>query len=344
MAKKEGDKGEITINDIAKELGIATSTVSRALNNSNKISDATKKKVHAVAQELGYEINLVASSLSKNKTNLIGVIVPSIYSQFFSKALSAIQKEAKASGYNVIISQTNESFEEEVDVLKVMNSARVDGLIVCLSAETKTVDHFNALIKKKVPVAMFDRVHYDIPGPKVVVDNYEAAYKATEHLSKIGCKRIAHLAGPFGCKVFDERADGYRDALKANGLALYPQFLLSCDLREKDTRDALQMWMAQEERPDGIVVANASAGLILASNVKSYGISIPEDLSVISLGNERCNELMVPSLSAIDMPGEEMGKTATVKLLKRIKDKKTDNSIVVKPFRLLIRNSTFRKS
>ncbi len=344
MAKKEGAKGEITINDIAKELNIATSTVSRALNDSNKISDATKKKVQAVAQEMGYELNLVASSLSKNKTNIIGVIVPSINSQFFSKALSAIQKEAKLAGYNVIISQTNESFEQEVEVLKVMNSARVDGLIVSLSIETKSISHFNALVKKKVPIAMFDRVNYDVPGAKVVVDNYEASYKATEHLAKIGCKRIAHLAGPLGCKVFDERADGFKDALKNSNLDLYPQFLLSCDLSDKDAREALQIWMTQSERPDGIVVSNASAGLVLTGAVKSYGISIPDNLSIISLGNERCNELMVPSLSAIDMPGEEMGKTVTKKLLKQIDSKTIDDSIVVKPFRLLIRNSTFKKA
>jgi len=336
-------KREITINDIAKELNIAASTVSRALNDSDKISEATKLKVKKVAQDLGYELNLVASSLSRNKTNLIGVVVPSINSYFFSKALSGIQQEAKDAGYNVIISQTNESLKSEVEVLKMMNSLRVDGLVVCLSVETMNGDHFAALVKKNVPIAMFDRVSYDVPGPKIVVDNYEASYKATEHLAKIGCKSIAHLAGHLGCKVFSERAEGFKDALKSKNLPLLPQFLLSCDLSEKDTQEAFKIWLSQKQRPDGIVVGSASAGLALTGMAKSYNINIPDELAIIAIGNERCNEMMTPSLSAIDMPGEEMGKAAALKLLKRINSGAVDNSIVVKPFRLLIRNSTFRK-
>lgn len=344
MAKGTNKRGEITINDIAKELGIAASTVSRALNDSSKISETTKQKVRKVAEELGYELNLVASSLSKNKTNLIGVVVPNINSQFFARALSGIQDEARAAGYNVIISQTNESYEQEVEVLKVMNSARVDGLIVSLTMETQKTDHFNALVRKNVPIVMFDRVNFSVPGPKIIVDNYEASYKATQHLVSNGCKRIAHLAGNLRCKVFEDRAEGYRDALSKNKLSLLPQFLLACDLTEKDTRDAMKLWMSLDERPDGIVVASASAGLMLASIARSYGITIPNDLAIISLGNERCNELMIPSISAVDMPGMEMGKTAAVNLIETIRSEKIEDRIILKPIQLLMRNSTFKMS
>lgn len=336
-------KQEITINDIAKQLNIAPSTVSRALNNHPRISEATKEKVRKVASELGYELNLVASSLSKQKTNIIGVVVPSISSLFFAKALSGIQEVAQAAGYNVIIGQTNESYEQEVEAVKVMNSARVDGLVVCSAMETHDISHFDSLIKKEIPIAMFDRVHFDVPGPKVIVDNYEAAYKATEHLINVGCKRIAHLAGNSSCKVFGDRVNGFKEALNTNDLQLYPQYLLSSDLSEKDTREAMQVWMNLEDKPDGIVTASASSGLIMASLAKTYSIKVPEDLAVISLGSERCNELMVPSVSAIDMPGEEMGKTAVQSLLKCLKKKQVKNSMVLKNIQLVIRNSTFNK-
>lgn len=341
MSTKE-KKGEITINDIAKELNISPSTVSRALNNNMKISDATKEKVKAVARDLGYELNLVASSLSKNKTNVIGVIIPHLGSQFFAKALSGIQEVARENGYNVIISQTNESLQQEIEMTRVMNSARVDGLVCCLTMETKEVDHFNVFVKKGVPVAMFDRVSYSVPGPKIVVDNYEAGYVATEHLINQGCRRIAHLGGAVSSKVFQERAEGYQDALKKHGIELLPQYLLSSDLSEQDARDAMRLWMNLSEKPDGIVAASASSGLVLASAAKSLGVGLPDELLIISLGNERCNEFVTPSLSAVDMPGYEMGKAAVEQLIKCIDEGVDESSITLKPIQLLIRNSSFK--
>jgi len=342
MSVPDKRKGEITINDIAKELNISPSTVSRALNDNAKISDATKERVRKVAQDLGYELNLVASSLSKNKTNIIGVIIPHIGSQFFSQALSGIQEVAQAKGYNVIICQTNESVQQEVEMTKVMNSARVDGVVACLTMETEDVSHFDVFAKKNIPVAMFDRVNYAIPGPKIVVDNYEAAYLATEHLVTIGCKRIAHLAGSLASKVFEDRAEGYKDALKKHGIPLLSQYLLSSDLTEKDARDATKLWMSLPEKPDGIVAGSASSGLLIASAAKSMGVKLPEELSLISLGNERCNEIITPSLSAVDMPGLEMGRSAADHLIKCIKKGKVDGGITLKPIQLVIRNSSFK--
>ncbi|WP_430815068.1 LacI family DNA-binding transcriptional regulator [Carboxylicivirga sp. RSCT41] len=340
MSSKE--KREITINDIAKELNISPSTVSRALNDNAKISEATKKKVKAVAQDLGYELNLVASSLSKNKTNVIGVIIPNIGSQFFAQALSGIQEKARDKGYNVIICQTNESVQQEKEMTRVMNSARVDGLVCCLTMETKDVSHFDVFAKKGIPVAMFDRVSYAVPGPKIVVDNYEAAYAATEHLINLGCKRIAHLGGVTSSKVFSDRIEGYKDALAKNGLPLLSQFLLSSDLSEQDAREAVRIWLNLPEKPDGIVAASASAGLIIAASAKASGLKLPEELSIISLGNERCNEFVTPSLSAVDMPGYDMGRSAVEKLIECIKEGKVDSSITLKPIQLLIRNSSFK--
>ncbi|TRX70960.1 LacI family DNA-binding transcriptional regulator [Carboxylicivirga sp. M1479] len=341
MPPKE-NKSEITINDIAKELKISPSTVSRALNDNAKISDVTKRKVKAVAQDLGYELNLVASSLSKNKTNIIGVIIPNIGSQFFAKALSGIQEVARSHGYNVIICQTNESVQQEIEMTRVMNSARVDGLVCCLTMETKDFSHFDVFVKKGIPVSMFDRVSYSVPGPKIVVDNYEAAYVATEHLINLGCKRIAHLAGVSTSKVFEDRAEGFKDALTKYELPLLSQYLLSSDLTEQDARDAIRIWMNLPEKPDGIVAASATTGLVIASAAKSLGVQLPEELSIISLGNERCNEFVTPSLSAIDMPGYEMGKSAVKQLIKSIADGELDNSITLKPIQLLIRNSSFK--
>lgn len=334
-------QGKITIVEIAKELNISTSTVSRALNDNSKISDATKQRVREVAKKMGYELNLVASSLSKNKTNLIGIILPKLNSHFFSNALSGIQEIAKGKGYQVIICQTDESSDQEKEMVKALNAARVDGVIASLTVETRDISHFDVLKRNKIPVAMFDRVHFDIPGPKIVIDNYEGAYRATEHLIKTGCKRIAHLAGPQECKVFEERAKGFTDALKNNGVSLPPQFLLASDLNEKDAHDAFQFWMNKKERPDAIFTSNVTTGLIINTLSKNHGIKVPDDLSLITFGNEPCNEYIVPSLSAVEMPGKEMGKSAAAHLINAIESKKEDNRVEIKPFQLLIRNSSF---
>lgn len=335
-------KESVTISDIAKKLNIATSTVSRALNNNEKISEATKKKVQDVALELGYEISLAASSLVKKTTNLIGIIVPKVGSQFYADVINGIQEKAQQHGYKVIICQSNENLKQEIEMTKVLNAARVDGVISCLSMETKGVEHFQAFEKNNIPIVMFDRVSYDIHGPKVVIDNYEAGYVATNHLIKIGCKNIAHLSGNTELKAFESRTLGFKDALKENKLPLHPQFLLSCDLSEKDIRTALKMWMNAPQKPDAIITSSANSGLILTTVLKSMGYNIPEDLSIITLGNTPSNDFITPTLSAINIPGKEIGKSSFDELISCIKEGKSNNNISVKPIQLLIRNSSFK--
>ena len=337
------EKKGITINDIASALEISPSTVSRALNNSSKISEETKQKVWETASDLGYELNLVASSLSKRKTNVIGVILPVINRFFFSQILSGIEEVAYEHGYRILIAQTNESVVREQEILRMFSSTRVDGVIACLSLETRKVDHFIQLKKNGTPLVQFDRVHYDVDCTKVIVDNYDGANRATEHLIKSGCRRLVHLGGPMGIKVFEERANGFREALKANGLPIESHSILSTDLTAKDVRDSLRYWLELPEPPDGVFTASASTGLALLHMAKSFQIRIPEQLAVISFGNEPCNEYIEPSLSAIEMPGFEMGKSAAKFLFTEISNKNIPPSTIIKPLQLLIRNSSFRK-
>ncbi len=342
MTNKTNTKNTVTIGDIAKKLNIAPSTVSRALNNNSRISEATREKVQQAAREAGYELNLVASSLSKNKTNLIGVIVPHLNSQFFSKALSSIQETVQEAGYNVIICQTNDLYRQEVEMAKVMNATRVDGLIVSLSQETKETGHFKNLVDKNIPVGMFDRIGYELTGAKVIIDNYEAGYKAAEHLINCGCQRLAFLSGPYSVKIFEERAKGFRDALKEHKLPLLPQHLLACDLSERDTREAMKLWAGMKQSPDGIVAATSKSGINLMTSAKNHGFKIPVQLSIISIGNDSCHELMEPALSAVDIPGQEMGKAIALKVIEQIENGKIENEILIRPIELIIRNSTFK--
>ncbi|HSV76419.1 MAG TPA: LacI family DNA-binding transcriptional regulator [Bacteroidales bacterium] len=337
------EKNSTTINDIARELRIAPSTVSRALNHSPKISDETKKRVLDKANELGYDLNLIASSLSKKRTNIIGVIIPVINRSFFSEVLSGIEDVFYKENIRVIIAQTNESLSREKELVKMFSAARVDGIIACLSLETQTVDHFGQLQKKGIPLVLFNRVHYGINCTKVLVDNFEGAYAATEHLIKSGCKNPAHLAGPLYCQVFDERAKGFKEAMKAYKIPLQPYSILSTDLTPIDVRKSMRYWMSMEHLPDGIFTASATSALWLSRISKEYKLSIPDQLAIISFGNEPCHEFVTPSLSAIEMPGHEMGKTAARNLLDEIMNPFQEPKTIIKPYQLVIRNSTFRK-
>ncbi|HSV88309.1 MAG TPA: LacI family DNA-binding transcriptional regulator [Bacteroidales bacterium] len=337
------EKTITTITDIAVELGLSPSTVSRALNDSPKISDETKKRVWDLANEMGYNLNLVASSLSKKRTGIIGVIIPAINRSFFSEVLSGIEEILHKENIRVIIAQSNESFEREKELIKMFSATRVDGIIACLSLETQGGGHFSNIQKKGISLVLFDRVHNDVECTKVIVDNYEGAFMATEHLIKSGCKNLAHLAGPLSCQVFEDRARGFREAIKANNLSLGPRSILSTDLTPQDVKDAMKHWMNMQTKPDGIFTASASTGLLLSSLAQTYKISIPDELSVISFGNEPCNEYIVPSLSAISMPGYDMGKAAAESLLGEIKYPFQEPKTIIKPIQLLIRKSTFKK-
>ncbi len=342
MSDKSESSGNITINDIARKLNISPSTVSRALNDSSKISEKTRNEVKQVAASMGYQINQTASALSKNKTNVIGVLLPKLNSHFFSKALSGIEEAAQLQGYRILICQSNDNKVQEEEMVKLLISSRVDGVVACMAMDSGDGNHFGILSKNRIPVAMFDRINFNIPGPKVVVDNYDGAFKATEHLILNGYRRIAHLAGDISSKVFEERLHGFQDALKKHNIPVVPQMILSCNLDEKDTREAFMHWMRLPVKPDAIFTSSASTGLIISSLAKSAGISIPSEMGIISFGSEPCHDLVTPTLSSVDIPGYEMGKSSTELLIKSIEDKKFNQPMVLTPIKLLIRNSTFR--
>jgi LacI family transcriptional regulator len=336
-------KSNITITALAKALKVSPSTVSRALNDSNKISEKTKTRVREKAKELGYELNQVASSLSKNRTGMLGVIVPEIKSYFFSRALSGIEGVAHDSGFQIIIAQTNDSYKRERDICRMLQSARVDGVIASLSLETTDVGHFELLQKNNTPVVLFDRVNYELDCTKVLVDNYEGAYLATEHLIKTGCKRPVHFGGPPNCRLFHDRAEGFREALKRHGLTIDPDMILATDLTGKDVRDALKLWMNSGQTPDGIFTATASTGLLILHLLKTYNVSVPSEIAIISFGKEPCNELIEPSLSSVEMPGYDMGRTAVSHLINALSGRIIGHPTIIKPISLQIRNSSFKK-
>ncbi len=307
----------VTIKDIAKILGISPSTVSRALKDHPDISKATGEKVKSLAQEMNYRPNPIALSLKGRRSNVIGVVIPEIVHYFFSSVISGIEKVAKEHGYSVIVSQSGESLSREIDVCNTFLNSIIDGLLISVSKETIGYEHILKLQDEGIPVVFFDRLIEDFNTDFVVIDDYNGAYQATEHLIIVGRRRIVHFAGPRNRLITKNRMKGYLDAHRNNGVVIDESLIVPCD----SFQDALvetQRLIDGKIKFDAIFTVNdfTAAGVIKA--LKNNGISVPNDVSVVGFGNDHIAEMVEPTLTTVLQPGFAMGEKAMEILIDRI--------------------------
>ncbi len=315
-------KAHITIKDLARELNISPSTVSRALKDHPDISPETKQLVQDLATKLNYKPNLIAQGLRNSKTNTIGVIVPELVHFFFSTVISGIENVAYARGYNVILCQSAETYEREVTDTKAMWNSRVDGMIVSLSRETTDFSHFQELIDEGLPIVMFDRVTDVLKTSQVVVDDYMGAYKAVELLIKKGCKKIVHLRGPENLDISKNRTQGYIDALVAHNIPVDQDLIIPCiagayEESQQISKDIFQRY----PDIDGFFGNNdmAALGAILA--MQELGINIPDQVKVVGFSNWQLSNLIKPRLTTVSQAGYEMGQEAASIVIDEIEAK-----------------------
>ena len=307
-----------TIKDIARELGISPSTVSRALKDHFEISQETKDAVKRVAKELNYQPNSLALSLRYSKSNTIGVIVPEIVHFFFSTIISGIEDIAQSRGYNVIITQSNESLEREVMNIQTLFNNRVDGVVVSLSKESYDHSHFEAMMLKGLPIVFFDRVAEDLDSSKVTVDDFMGGYQATQHLINQGYKRIAHLAGPSGLDITNDRMDGYRKAHEEAGMEVDEELIIMDQASNESEAYTAIFDLLKSKNPDGLFASNDLAAMGAIKAAQKYGKNVPIDFGVVGFSNWQFTALTNPSISTIEQPGFEMGQHAAELLLKQI--------------------------
>jgi DNA-binding LacI/PurR family transcriptional regulator len=332
---------QATIRDIAIKLQISISTVSRALRNAADVNPETKKAVLSLAHELNYEPNRVAQSLRSKRTKTLGVVVPEINLHFFSSAISGIQEYSSRYNYGVMICQSLESVETEKSNLHMLLSNRVDGLLVSLSSETDSYDHLRTLIEKKIPLVLFDRICTEVDTTKVVVDDYNGAFKAVEHLIITGCRSIAFVGGPKHLYICKERLKGYTDALLKYNMPVSGELILHCTHLSKDPVHAMHQLLKQNEKPDAIFAMNDPIAIIIMQVLKEKGISIPEEMSVIGFTNEPVSQFIEPSLTTVSQPSYEMGQVAAQLFLEQLENKEAVPFVTkVLPTELIIRNST----
>lgn len=338
---------EITIYDIAKDLGLSPTTVSRALNNHPAVKEKTRKKIYDTAVELGYQSNIFASNLRSKKTNNIGVIVPRLNSSFQSSVIAGMEKAANEGGFNLIISQSLESYEKEMANVQAMFNSRVDGLLVSLASNTPNIDHFNPFVKKGIPVLFFDRILENDQYTGIVIDNIQAGYKATTHLIEQGCKRIAHVIGYPKINVYADRLKGYKYALMDREIPLNESLILHSDLNEESGEDIVNKLVAMDPMPDGLFVSNDACAASCLQQLKLKGFRIPEDIAIVGFNNDVISRLVEPNITTINYPAYEVGEVAMKNLINHLKgesDKvlQNTNKITLRS-ELIIRGSSRRK-
>lgn len=316
-------KGQITIKDIARELGISPSTVSRALKNHPDISQKTKDAVHELAKKYHYKPNAIALSLRSSKTHMIGVIIPNIVHYFFSSVISGIEHVCNNVGYNVMICQSDENEERETTSIQTLTSSRVDGILASVSKDTLDFSHYKEVLDNGVPLVFFDRAIKELNTDKVIIDDVKGAFIATEHLIQEGCRKIVHLAAPQNLLIGQRRKEGYIKALQKYNIPVDEGLIFKCDSREEALKIIPQIFDSGII-PDGIFAVNDLTATGVLKMVKKYGYDIPKDIKLVGFSDGFVANVTDPTLTTIDQHGFEMGKQAAQLLLDRI-NKTIDN-------------------
>jgi LacI family transcriptional regulator len=336
----EKNKRHVSLKDLAKEIGVSISTVSRALNNHPDISPEVTMKIQKLAAEMNYTPNPLAMGLLKQATRMIGVIVPDLVTHFYSSIISGIEQVAEEKGYYVLIASSNETLQKEIKAVDNLIKTRVEGLIVCLSQETRTYEHFDRLIKNNIPLVFFDRVCRIDEAPSVVVNNVDAAQKITKHFYKNGFRRIAYIAGPDHLNISQERTKGYISGLKSCGLEFCPELLEKCNLSTKDAIRATGRLLDLPEPPDAIFGINDTVAFAAMKEIKNRGLRIPEDVALVGFTDEFHSTVVDPALTSITHPTFEIGQEAARRFFSRIENPDAKPVQVVLNTKLVVRKSS----
>ena len=320
---------QVTLKDIARELGISPTTVSRALKDYPDISKKTKNAVLELAEKLNYRPNPIALNLRKNQSNTIGVIIPEVVHNFFSTVISGVMKVADEAGYSVIICQSNEQYEREVREAGTLLASRIDGLLISLSNETKDFKHIDEFTRYGVPVVLFDKVSSELNVSKVVTDDYGGAFQATEHLINQGFSRIALIRGSDVASNTRMRIAGYQDALKKHHITPDEKLNVLCkDFSIDEGKYLCKQILESENPPDAIftLADNLAIGALKAA--KELNLRIPDEIAIVGFNDWYLCNVVEPSLSSVRQPGFEMGKVATQILIKEMKLLKTEQKVI----------------
>ncbi|MET2986080.1 LacI family DNA-binding transcriptional regulator [Aureibaculum conchae] len=339
-------KKKTTIKDIANVLNISAAAVSKALHNDSRISEKTKKAVKQVAKNLNYQPNHLASALRSGKSKLVGVIVPRTNSNFFSSVIQNIEEVLNKKGYNIIITQSNESYKKECDSIDTLLYTQVDGIIASMANETVDLSYYEKVKSKGIPLILFDRGENDLNVDYIGIDDYDSSHLIVEHLVNKGCKRIAHIGGYKRTRIYNNRIRGYNDALKKHNLPLDKELLTESGLTIENGRKMMHQLLNLEKKPDAVYAAGDYAALGALQVLNEENIKVPEEIALVGFGNEPFTDMVTPRITSVNQHSGEIGKRAAKAFLKYNKEEivqQTLNKNILNA-ELIVRDSSNKKT
>ena len=315
-------RNKTTLKQLAAELNLSISTVSKALKNSYEINEKTIARVQALAKKYNYRPNRMALSLKSNETKTIGVIIPNILNYFFSKVLLGIEEEANSNGYQIIICLSNNQFQKEADSLQLLSDGSVDGFILSIARETQTKQlnsHFKKIINEGYPIVMFDRVSEKIECDKVVIDDFKAAYDATKYLLSQGRKKIALISTINDLNIGKYRINGYKKALKDNIVNRNEELIIIIN-NKKEYNKVINKLFDDHNDLDGIFATDNVSAITALKIANLKGLKVPENIGVIGFSDNKISRLSFPTLTTVSQNALDIGKNATKMLIERLKN------------------------
>lgn len=333
---------EVTLKQIAENLGISVTTVSKALKDYPDVSKKTKALVKEEAKKLQYKPNVFAVNLRTKESKTVGLIIPEVVHHFFSSVINGIIEEAEKKGYLVIILQSNESYKLEKKQVDLLISKRVDGIMISMANNTVDISHLQEIQEHEIPLVMFDKISKLLKCSKIVINDRQAAYDATKHLIECGCKNIVHFRGALLPQNSIDRFLGYKKALEDHGLPFDSSMVYICERVDYEDGVAAAKKMIQDgKKIDGIFAVTDMAALGAMTVLKQHGYQIPNDIQIMGFSNWFLSQAITPALSTINQPGYKMGKKAFKLLRKQMKAKK--EGVVLEPEIKVLETSVIKR-
>ncbi len=335
-----------TLKDIALELGISITTVSKALNNYPDISKATKNLVISTARKMNYSPNEIAVNLRKQETKTIGVIIPTMVHHFFSKVIDGIIEKAEKEGYLVILLQSNERISLEKLQVNLLINKRVDGILMSLSNQTKEIVHLKKIINNDIPLVLFDKIETSLSCSKVRIDDKLAAYEAVNHLIEKGYRRIAHFRGGSTPQNSRDRFEGYKKALLNADIPFDDSLVYTCDNNEdfNDGYENAQKLIQEHKDIDAVFAVTDVVAIGIIKYLNEQKIAVPGKIAVCGFSNWFMSSVVTPSLTTVHQPAHDIGAKAAELLLNEIDDIKNNTLVkhkhIILPTYIIKREST----
>lgn len=336
---------KVTILDIARELDLAASTVSRALNNHPRISEETKRAVTKTAKAINYQPYRLTTALRNGKSHIIGVIIPTADRNFFGSIVAGIEEGLRKEGYRIMICQTYDDPALEAAAIDVFMNSRVDGIIATLSKRTTSFDHFHKAKHNGVHIVLFDRSNDELDVSHVIVDDFMGAFRAVDHLIQQGCRRIAHFTNFQKINIYKERLRGYREALEKNGISFLPELVIESDMQLEDGRVSMQKLLVENRMPDAVFSSSDLSAVGALQVLKEHNIRVPDQVALVGFSNEPFTSFSDPPISSVEQHCNRMGTAASEIFLEEIRRNSTEKFIprkVVFMPELVVRGSSMR--